>query len=234
MLDNIPKYKNHRRPIPLFDPIDKWQSHGDTAAVEDCQLKFHPLTNLIHHATSVRTRNTGTCPRGQRDYTKILRDIELGIIVQAGHFWRKTFRTIGRSLDEIDRSISSDSKIRSTVDHWRYLFGVWRPMLLGMHEDVQGALTRLDILSENHHITYTDHHRNLRQLLGTCETLQKRNVESFQAVMSTMSIMESKAAIEQGHSIQKLTELAFIFIPLSFAASFFGMEVKAGDCDSFV
>lgn len=58
------------------------------------------------------------------------------------------------------------------------------------------------------------------------KALQKRNTDTFQALMSTMSIMESKAAITQGHKMEKLTELAFVFIPMSFVASVFGMEVK--------
>lgn len=44
--------------------------------------------------------------------------------------------------------------------------------------------------------------------------------------MSTMSILESQNAIRQGGEVQKLTEMAFIFIPMSFAASYFGMEIR--------
>jgi hypothetical protein len=43
-----------------------------------------------------------------------------------------------------------------------------------------------------------------------------------------MSIIESKNAIAQAESISKLTELAFIFIPLSFTSSLFGMQIKVG------
>jgi Mg2+ and Co2+ transporter CorA len=44
--------------------------------------------------------------------------------------------------------------------------------------------------------------------------------------MSSMSISESKKAISQAERVGKLTFLAFIFVPLSFTASFFGMNVK--------
>lgn len=49
---------------------------------------------------------------------------------------------------------------------------------------------------------------------------------SFQVLMSSMSIIESEKAIVQGAAITKLTELAFFFIPLSFAAAFFSMQVQ--------
>ncbi|KAF2471800.1 uncharacterized protein BDR25DRAFT_303198 [Lindgomyces ingoldianus] len=56
--------------------------------------------------------------------------------------------------------------------------------------------------------------------------IEQRVDRSFQAIMSSMSIIESERAITQGVAIARLTELAFIFIPLSFAAAFFSMQVK--------
>ena len=44
--------------------------------------------------------------------------------------------------------------------------------------------------------------------------------------MSNLSVRESQNAIQQGHELKKLTGLAFVFIPISFAASYFGMEVQ--------
>ena len=54
----------------------------------------------------------------------------------------------------------------------------------------------------------------------------ERVERTFQSVASTMSILESKSAIAEAHSVGRLTELAFIFVPLSFVSSFFGMSVK--------
>jgi Mg2+ and Co2+ transporter CorA len=44
--------------------------------------------------------------------------------------------------------------------------------------------------------------------------------------MSSMSIAESKKAIDQAERVTRLTLLAFIFVPLAFTTSFFGMNVK--------
>lgn len=44
--------------------------------------------------------------------------------------------------------------------------------------------------------------------------------------MPSMSIFESERAITQGVAFARLTELASIFIPLSFAAAVFFMQVK--------
>ncbi|KAF8541257.1 hypothetical protein BDD12DRAFT_526412 [Trichophaea hybrida] len=64
-----------------------------------------------------------------------------------------------------------------------------------------------------------------------CKLIQERVERSFQALMSIMSIIESQSTISQTQSINKLTELAFIFIPLSFASSFSGMNVREWDTE---
>lgn len=54
-----------------------------------------------------------------------------------------------------------------------------------------------------------------------------RQTEKVYASLRTeISIIESKRGIAEAESVSKLTELAFIFIPISFAASVFGMQVK--------
>lgn len=44
-----------------------------------------------------------------------------------------------------------------------------------------------------------------------------------------MAVAESREAIDQAKRMGKLTFLAFIFVPLSFTTSFFGMNVKELD-----
>ena len=48
---------------------------------------------------------------------------------------------------------------------------------------------------------------------------------TFQTVMSTMSIVKSQKAILEAETVLKLTALAFFFIPLSFVASLFGINL---------
>lgn len=46
------------------------------------------------------------------------------------------------------------------------------------------------------------------------------------SLTSNMSLLDSRRSIAEAHSITKLTELAFFFIPLTFAATLFGMQVQ--------
>lgn len=73
------------------------------------------------------------------------------------------------------------------------------------------------------------HARSLLQdyegLLKRTETLSNTCKARLQILMSRAGIVESNKAIEQAKVVTKLTRLAFIFIPLSFVSSFFGMNL---------
>lgn len=61
-------------------------------------------------------------------------------------------------------------------------------------------------------------------LLSRCHFLSQKCQKGMQVVMNNTMIMESEKAIAQAERVQKLTRLAFVFTPLSFTASFFGMN----------
>lgn len=62
-------------------------------------------------------------------------------------------------------------------------------------------------------------------LLRRAETLCKLCKSRLQILMSKAGIVESNKAIEQAKVVTKLTRSAFVFIPLSFVSSFFGMNL---------
>lgn len=51
-------------------------------------------------------------------------------------------------------------------------------------------------------------------------------MDSFNLLMSSMSVLEARRSIEQAERAQRLTLLAFIYFPLSFVTGVFGMNVK--------
>lgn len=62
-------------------------------------------------------------------------------------------------------------------------------------------------------------------LLRRTETLSNRCKGRLQILLSRAGIVESNKAIEQAKVVTKLTRLAFVFIPLGFVSSFFGMNL---------
>jgi Mg2+ and Co2+ transporter CorA len=51
-------------------------------------------------------------------------------------------------------------------------------------------------------------------------------METFQLLMSSISVQDSQASIEQTRRSIRLTQLAFIYVPLSFVTGIFGMNIK--------
>jgi hypothetical protein len=56
--------------------------------------------------------------------------------------------------------------------------------------------------------------------------ISDRYKEAVVILMNTMAIAESREGIVQAKKVSRLTSLAFIFVPLSFTTSFFGMNVQ--------
>ena len=56
--------------------------------------------------------------------------------------------------------------------------------------------------------------------------MRRRTSRSYKSLMANMSIAESQRGIAEAESVTKLTELAFFFIPLTFSASLFSMQIK--------
>ena len=64
--------------------------------------------------------------------------------------------------------------------------------------------------------------RETRQTLRSCiDHLD----ESSKSLLGEMQIVDSRRSIAEAESVSKLTELAFVFIPLSFVASLFSMQI---------
>ncbi|KAL8963644.1 MAG: hypothetical protein Q9193_000113 [Seirophora villosa] len=64
------------------------------------------------------------------------------------------------------------------------------------------------------------------QLLARAETLSNRCHAQVSLHMNRALIAESNKAIQQAREVTKLTRLAFVYVPLSFAASFCGMNLR--------
>ena len=68
--------------------------------------------------------------------------------------------------------------------------------------------------------------KDIRQTLRSCMDLIDKSSDSLRA---EMQIVDSRRSIAEAESVSKLTELAFVFIPLSFVASLFSMQVHELD-----
>ncbi|KAM3561020.1 hypothetical protein MY1884_002589 [Beauveria asiatica] len=66
----------------------------------------------------------------------------------------------------------------------------------------------------------------LEMLVQDVQALQRRAESTLNVLASSMGLSQSSLVIDQTSGINKLTELAFFFVPLSFITSVFSMQVK--------
>lgn len=129
------------------------------------------------------------------------------------------------TLSEIGRHMLNDTSIQHRLVRWRNLLENFDTELNGLDYSLQSFVAFLD----NAHCGSQDF-STLKARIRQCATniihLQQRTKRTNKSLMANMSIVESKRGIAQAESVTKVTELAFVFIPLTFSASIFSMQVK--------
>ncbi|KAK0100603.1 hypothetical protein ONS95_007058 [Cadophora gregata] len=90
-------------------------------------------------------------------------------------------------------------------------------------------LSRQGLLETSMPATWRDVINDYKALIVQTERTNHEIQAYLQAVQGMDALNETKAAIKQADSVRKLTFVAFVFIPLSFSCSFFGMNIKQLD-----
>jgi hypothetical protein len=229
--DAIPRFSEHQ--YLIYRDIDPWEPIVITSDESSRPGYICKQYRCVHEATKANILGTLQHLEAQHmslgdvdplDLFFRFKAAEMIILNQAVHFSTRSFRSIDRTLNSIDRKICTiNTTARANdADRWQYLFGAWRSKLPEISQDLSATASLLDASGFRDAEGTVGH----KQLMVKCESLLNRNERTSQALMSRLSILESQIAIIQGNEIQKLTELAFVFIPLSFVAAFFGMEVQ--------
>ncbi|KAL8717913.1 MAG: hypothetical protein Q9225_004891 [Loekoesia sp. 1 TL-2023] len=139
-------------------------------------------------------------------------------------------RIINLALTDMDYSMLDDELLQSRIDSWRRILHDFEITMQYMETSLP-EFVRYIVDSEAVKDTKT-----CGKLLGQCTLqitkVQERRRITYGSLMTAMSLVESKRGISEAESVTKLTELAFFFIPLTFAASLFSMQVKELDAST--
>ena len=141
-------------------------------------------------------------------------------------------RLMNRALTEISHDILDDSIIQQRLLHWRQLLECFELELRQLQDSLHTFATFLlpsQITKSAAPIKSMEVNPVTEQLditLKQISDLRQRTTRSYKSLMANMSIVESKRGIAEAESVTKLTELAFLFIPLTFSASIFSMQVR--------
>lgn len=133
------------------------------------------------------------------------------------------------SLQRIREGTLDEDHMQKRVSFWRgllhrlsYNFGELDQSLRAFVQFVHESETR----GGEHEYPSEKLAKETRQTLQDCITLIDR---TSHALLAEMQIVDSRRSIAEAESVSKLTELAFVFIPLSFVASLFSMQVHELD-----
>jgi succinate dehydrogenase hydrophobic anchor subunit len=133
----------------------------------------------------------------------------------------------------VDFILRDDKQLSDTLPIWRGFFGEERNRLfhLGVMLDYIRRMLDIPRVARPPVETWTTssekHFSKKMEIVETAwQSLNKRMDGTYQAVMSTMSIIESDRAVKEAEAVTKLTNLAFFFIPLSLVAAILAMPLK--------
>lgn len=129
------------------------------------------------------------------------------------------------ALSEIRRFMLDDTFIQQRLVHWRHLLERFDTELHRLEASLTGFT---DFLKRLHYgpQDFPSVEARITQCTTRIAHLKQRTERTYKSLMANMSIVESKRGIAEAESVTKLTELAFFFIPLTFSASIFSMQVK--------
>ena len=144
-----------------------------------------------------------------------------------------TLQLMDQALTQIGRDILDDNLIQQRLMKWRLLLERFDAELRSLEKSISrfaifiAPLKSPCIEEEEVGITSSPLVTDLsREAKIGIANLRHRATSSYQSLMANMSIVESKRGIAEAEGVAKLTELAFFFIPLTFSASIFSMQVK--------
>ena len=143
------------------------------------------------------------------------------------------------ALSDIGHDILDDTIIQQRLLHWRYLTDKLDVELRQLQRSLENfaaflipsqptksLLQKTKPAQSKAVIISTPLEAQLKMILKEIFSLRQRTPSSYNSLMANMNIVESKRGIAEAESVTKLTELAFLFIPLTFSASIFSMQVR--------
>jgi hypothetical protein len=152
-------------------------------------------------------------------YAEDASDVFVALLQVVGRDLQTFFRLLSFALREISSGFSDDEKMQDRLVYWREFISSYQAELPGIKNSLE-EFARWSFGDNQDRVL--DHIEDL--ICGLDKSIEE-SAKAREALRAEMSILESKRGISEAESVSKLTELAFIFIPLTFAASLFSMQI---------
>ncbi|KAG4429143.1 hypothetical protein IFR05_015372 [Cadophora sp. M221] len=132
-------------------------------------------------------------------------------------------------LDEINEEMLDDTKMEDRLTRWRQILTRAHLELPEMKRSMIEFFNFLPLASQSPEkaiqINTIHNDPDLQKCLDGIDKMIQRLQAVTISLTSNMALLDSRRSIAEAQSITRLTELAFLFIPLTFAATLFGMQI---------
>ena len=143
-------------------------------------------------------------------------------------------KLLHKTLDDINAEILDEDKMEENLSLWRELITRSQLELRELRKSMASFFSFFRVLDVGAQSTRPEPQIDPRKDISSGfsdiskqidETLQRLSIASS-SLTSNMALLDSRRSIAEAQAVTKLTELAFFFIPLTFAASLFGMQIE--------
>lgn len=125
------------------------------------------------------------------------------------------------NLDKITEGITNETLLQDHLHEWRPLITRYLLELPRMKASL------LEFRSFMITCGVTGQPQNsIDKLSGLIDNAYSQAEKVYNSLRTEMSIVDSRRGIAEAKGVSKLTELAFVFVPITFAASIFSMQIK--------
>nr|POE72059.1 hypothetical protein CFP56_11935 [Quercus suber] len=208
--------------LPMFSRVPRiFPRNKFNASRADIALLKHDTSNLISTTNVVRVqRDTEMSPWPAFRANPVLALLH---VVQIDS--KTFFQSLEWALDEINQDSLDGYLMSKRLEDWRKLmseFEIEVPAIARsldefvsfVFSDSQGSRLPKEIrlISE--------------EMQSDIDRIQRKLVEAYGALRADMQFAESRRSINEAKTVTKLTELAFLFVPLSFTCSLFSMQIN--------
>lgn len=151
------------------------------------------------------------------------------------------FRNLELALEKIAGDSLDDYLIARRLDDWRELMNYFEIEVPAMRDSLREFLAVVFPVEIQEHNTEVGSEFQSRQQESTSQPKEVREIvtdlekdiarvsqrieKAYTNLRSDMAFAESRRSIVEAESVAKLTELAFVFIPLSFTCSLFSISI---------
>ncbi|KAK0100256.1 hypothetical protein ONS96_007539 [Cadophora gregata f. sp. sojae] len=133
-------------------------------------------------------------------------------------------------LDGIDNDILDDDKMEDRLAIWRQILTRAQLELPQLKKSMLQFFTFIFLedhtLDRENQLDASVTNTGMQSCLDAIDEMIVRLQSVSSSLTSNMALLDSRRSIAEAKSITRLTELAFLFIPLTFAATIFGMEIE--------